>query len=371
MPTSTQLNLTTKKAHFQNPLYLDSGRIIDPYDLVYETYGTLNKDKSNAILVMHALTGSHHAAGIYEGDRKKGWWDLMIGSGKSIDTDRFFVICVNVIGSCYGSTGPASLMFDNTNFYRFKFPVVTIQDMIKAINILIASLQIKTFHAVIGGSMGGMQTLSYAVEYPRAAKLFIPISCTYKTSPMVIAVNKVMKEAILLDPEFKNGLYSMRDKPEFKGLQIARMLGFTQYLTCNTMETKFGRNYVSNEGFYDMFGRFEIDRYLEYNGQNFTSYFDPLSYLYLLKALNIYDVSLHFDSLQSALSNVQRKILLVCFSGDCMFTLKEHETLYLELKRLQKDCELKIIESTYGHDSFLVEVELYGHIIKEALERLD
>ncbi|PAF45882.1 homoserine O-acetyltransferase [Helicobacter sp. 11S02629-2] len=368
MQTPNNLNLVTKKAHFQNPLYLDSGRIIDPYDLVYETYGTLNKDKTNAVLVMHALTGSHHAAGIYPGDRKKGWWDSMIGEAKSIDTTKFFVICVNVLGSCYGSTGPASLMFDNENFYRFKFPVITIQDMIKAINTLIASLQIKTLHAVIGGSMGGMQTLSYAVEYPRTAKLFIPISCTYKTSPMVIALNKVMKEAIFLDPEFKNGLYNMKDKPEFKGLETARMLGFTQYLSSHTMEAKFGRKYVSNEGYYDMFGRFEIDRYLEYNGQNFTKYFDPLSYLYLLKALNIYDVSLHFDSLQSALSRVQNKILLICFTGDYMFTLKEHEILYEELKALKKDCKLEIIESNYGHDSFLVEVLLYGHIIKKALE---
>ena len=239
----SELNLETHKEHFTNPLYLESGRILEPYDLVYETYGTLNSDKSNVIVVCHALTGSHHAAGKYEGDRKPGWWDGMIGSGKAIDTDRFFVICVNVIGSCFGSTGPTSNEYPSDEPYRLKFPVVTISDMVKAQRILFDRLGIYEAYAVIGGSMGGMQALCFAVEYPSFTKRAIILASTYATQPWAIAFNKIARESIIKDPMFKNGFYEPEDvkKMQMEGLAIGRMSGYISYLSPDSMSSKFGR----------------------------------------------------------------------------------------------------------------------------------
>jgi homoserine O-acetyltransferase len=202
------LKLETKKELFTNPLYLESGRILEPYELVYETYGELNEEKSNAILITHALSGSHHAAGRYEGDRKPGWWDGFIGDGKPIDTTRYFVICVNVIGSCYGSTGPMSHIYPSEQRYRLTFPVITVKDMVKAQRILLSRLGIDKLHAIIGGSMGGMQALHFAVEFPGLARHTIAMAATHATRPWAIAFNKVVQEAIIKDPKFKNGNYN-------------------------------------------------------------------------------------------------------------------------------------------------------------------
>lgn len=353
------LNLKTHKLCFSNPLYLSSGRILEPYEIVYETYGNLNEQKDNAILITHALTGSHHCAGIYENDKKSGWWDKLIGPKKAIDTNKYYVICSSSLGSPYGSTSPISPIygsFGSNDYYRFKFPVITIQDITRAIAILINRLKITKLHAVIGGSMGGMQALSMAANYPKIAKRFIAIACSHSSNPLIIMINKIMSEIILLDKDFNNGKYDVSKKYTFKGLQIARMLGFSQYISLNTMEQKFGRNYVSTDGFYELFGRFEIERYLEYNGANFTKYFDPLCYLYLIKALSIFDLSLGFNSLNEALSNILTPLHLIGFSGDGMFPITEMKGLKNALEHLGKKCTLEIIESEYGHDSFLVEI---------------
>jgi homoserine O-acetyltransferase len=358
--------------HFTTPLYLDSGRILEPYELAYETYGELNEDRSNVIVVAHALSGSQHAAGFYEGDRKPGWWDGMIGSKKAIDTDRFFVICVNVIGSCFGSTSPRSHIHPSDERYGFKFPVVTIRDMVKAQIALFTRLGIYEAHAVIGGSMGGMQALSFAVHFPSFAKKIIPLATTHATSPKVIAANKIMMEAIKNDPVFKSGEYSDDDIEKFglSGLSVARMIGFLDYLSPLTMDKKFGRKYVDTDGLYELFGRFEVERYLEYNGYNFPNWFDPLSYLYLLKAISIFDISLGYESLEKALNGVKAKLYPIGFSGDMMFRSSELRQLDMAMKSIGKEsqCRFFEIDSAYGHDAFLVELYKFEEIVKDILE---
>lgn len=370
MNLNNNLNLKTKKEHFTSPLYLESGRILEPYDLIYETYGVLNEDKSNVIVVCHALTGSHHAAGRYDGSPKSGWWDGMIGSGKAIDTDKFFVICINVIGSCFGSTGPMSEIYPSKGYFRLKFPVVTIFDMVKAQRTLFDRLGIYDVYAVIGGSMGGMQALVYAVEYPQFAKKIISIGATYATQPWAIAFNKIAQEAIRKDPAFKNGYYDPSDIKEngCLGMAIGRMAGYISYLSPNSMGKKFGRNYVQTDGVYELFGRFEIDRYLEYNGYNFPTWFDPLSYLYITKAINIFDITNKYESLEDALLKIKSKLYLLSIKSDLLFLPQEFEFLAKTCQKIDLDVKYQCINSEYGHDAFLVEIEKFENQIKKALE---
>ncbi|MBN2782253.1 MAG: homoserine O-acetyltransferase, partial [Campylobacterales bacterium] len=319
------LNLETFTEHFTNPLYLESGRILEPYDITYETYGYLNEEKTNVIVVCHALTGSHHAAGVYEGENKAGWWDGLIGSGKTIDTDKYFVICTNVIGSCFGSTGPMSLQHPHHNPYRYKFPVVTIKDMVKAQRILFDRLGIHRVEAIIGGSMGGMQALQFALHYPNFAKKVIALATTHATQPWAIAFNKVASEAILKDPDFKQGYYDPDDIKEngLAGMAVGRMAGHISFLSHESMQRKFGREYKRNDGLYELFGKFQVESYLEYNGYNFTKWFDPLTYLYITKAIDIYDLSRGFDSLANAMKKVSSQLLLISFSNDLLFKSSE------------------------------------------------
>ena len=363
--------VTTKTHRFTNPLYLESGRIIEPYELVYETYGELNEERSNVIVITHALSGSHHAAGFYEGDKKPGWWDSLIGAGKGVDTDRYFVICVNVIGSCFGSTGPMSSMYPSHKPYRFRFPVVSVRDMVRAQKILFGTLGIDRVKAIIGGSMGGMQALVFAVDYPNFAEHVIPLATTHATRPSVIAFNKIMSEAIRNDPSFCKGEYDPKSIQESGcvGLSVARMLGFMHYLSPSALERKFGRNYVQNDGLYELFGRFEVERYLEYNGYNFPKYFDPLSYLYIIKAISIFDLSFGFDSLKEALKRVKSRLHLIAFSGDTMFFSHELKEIKEAMDAIGSGnlCDFYEVQSDYGHDSFLVEVERYEDYIREIL----
>ncbi|RAX55189.1 homoserine O-acetyltransferase [Helicobacter sp. 16-1353] len=355
-------------AHFTNPLYLQSGRILEPYDIAYATYGELNEDKSNCILVCHALSGSQYCAG--EVNDKRGWWDNLIGENKAIDTNKYYVICTNSLGSAFGSTSPISQMYPTTKHYRLKFPVITIFDMIKAQRILLNSLNITKLHAIIGGSMGGMQTLSFAIMYPNIANRFIALSTTHATSPFVIAFNKIMSEAIRNDPNFDNGNYDLTYKPILNGLKVARMTGFLQYITKNTMQKKFGRNYVNHDGLFELFGRFEIERYLEYNGDNFANTFDPMCLLYLLKAISIYDLSYGFIDLCDALKHIKNKLYLISFSGDNMFFTEEMQEIKNTMDKAGNGslCSHYIVESDYGHDSFLVECNKYADYLQHILK---
>jgi homoserine O-acetyltransferase len=365
------LDIVTKKEVFTNPLYLESGRILEPYELVYETYGKLNDDKSNVVVVCHAWTGSHHAAGRYEGDRKAGWWDDLIGDGKGIDTTKKFVICVNVIGSCFGSTGPISYLPDGARPLRLKFPVITISDMVKAQRILFDRLGIYAVEAIIGGSMGGMQALCFAIEYPRFAKKVIVMAATYQTRPWTIAFNKIAMEAIRRDSDFKNGEYNpkeIKDK-DIVGMAIGRMAGHISFLSPESMDQKFDRNFVPTDGLYELFGRFQVESYLEYNGNNFSKWFDPLSNLYLIKAINIFDATRNYDSLEDSLSHIQAQLHLISFKRDLLFLPKEMEAIKDVMCDIGKEelVSYQEIDSDYGHDAFLVEVDKFDTYIKEVL----
>ena len=365
------MKIQTHKEHFTNPLYLESGRILEPYDLVYETYGELNEKKDNVIVVCHALTGSHHAAGKYEGESKAGWWDSMIGENKPINTNKYFVICVNTIGSCFGSTGPMSPMYPTDKPYRLKFPVITISDMVKAQRILFDRLGIQKVEAIIGGSMGGMQALAFAIEHPTFAKKHFILASTYATQPWAIAFNKVAREAVIKDPTFQGGNYDPDEikKWGFSGLAVGRMCGHISYLSPDSMEKKFGRNYVATDGLYELFGRYEVERYLDYNGGNFVNWFDPLSFLYITKAINNFDATRNYDSLEDSLSRIKSDIFLMSFESDLLFLPKEMKTIYDTLKKINNKNDIKYIniDSDYGHDAFLVEYDKFAHYIKEEL----
>ena len=363
------MKIETKTAHFSAPLYLESGRILEPYEIAYETYGELNSDKSNVILLCHALSGSHHAAGKYEGERKAGWWDGLIGDGKAIDTSRYFVISTNVIGSCFGSTGPMSNNYSTQKPYRLKFPVVTIKDMIRAQMHLLSDLGIYHLRAIIGGSMGGMQALQFGVDYPNLADDIISLAATYATRPWTIAFNKVAVEAIRRDPHFLEGNY---EKDAFRengldGLAIGRIAGHISYLSPDSMDEKFGRNYVNNDGLFELFGRYEVERYMEYNTNNFSRIFDPLSYLYIVKAINTFNLSRGYDSLHEAISRIKASLHLISFSSDYLFFPSEMEHIAKMMERNGQKHSYLEVESDYGHDAFLVELEKFEWKIREVL----
>ncbi|UFH58699.1 homoserine O-acetyltransferase MetX [Sulfurovum mangrovi] len=364
------MKIETKIAHFSSPLYLESGRILEPYEIAYETYGELNEERSNVILICHALSGSHHAAGLYEGDRKPGWWDGLIGDGKAIDTTKYFVICSNTIGSCFGSTGPMSDNYPSEEPYRLKFPVVTIKDMVRAqMHLLSNHLGIYHVRAIIGGSMGGMQALQFAVDYPNFADEIISLAATYATRPWTMAFNKVAMEAIRKDPRFKHGNY---ERDAFKeegldGLAIGRIAGHISYLSPESMDKKFGRNYVNNDGLFELFGRYEVERYMEYNTANFARMFDPLSYLYIVKAINTFNLSRGYDSLHDAISRIKANVHLISFETDYLFFPSEMAHIAKMLERNGQPYSYKEVESDYGHDAFLVELDKFEEDIRRVL----
>ena len=366
------MKIFTSSVKFDEPLRLESGRILKPYTVKYETYGTLNKDKSNVIVITHALSGSHHAAGYYDGDTKPGYWDDLIGDGKAVDTTKYFVVSSNNIGSCFGSTGPMSLQENSDEPYRFKFPVLTISDIVKAQKNLLEYLGISHVKAIIGGSMGGMQALCYAIEYPDFADIVIPLATTAYTRPWAISFNKVVVEAIRNDPAFKDGYY---DKDDIKanglaGLAIGRIAGHISYLSPYSMDKKFGRNYVANDGLYELFGRFEVERYMEYNGYKFPHNFDPLSYLYIVKTINIFDAARGSDKLEDALKKIKSKLHLLSFKGDMLFFPSEMQEIYDTMQKIgnDKNVTYEMIDSDYGHDAFLVEVDKFEDKIVAMLE---
>lgn len=364
--------IETNTIQFNKPLYLESGRVLDSFDIRYETYGTLNSNKSNVIVVCHALTGSHHAAGRYDGDRKSGWWDSLIGPKKGIDTDKYFVICMNNLGSCFGSTGPMSINPKTKKPYRYKFPVLTITDIVKAQRVLLSHLGIESVHCVVGGSMGGMQALCYAIEHPNFAKHIIALATTAYTRPWAIAFNKIAIEAIRNDPAFEDGNYDPQDIKEngLSGLAYGRMAGHISFLSNTSMMDKFGRRYVNQDGLYELFGRFEVERYLEYNGYNFPKNFDPLSYLYIVKTMNIFNAARNNDTLAMSLAKIKSKLHLISFSGDLLFKSDEMREIYDTMLENKQDDIISYdeIDSDYGHDAFLVQVDKFDYKIKEILK---
>ncbi|TGC09194.1 homoserine O-acetyltransferase MetX [Methanolobus halotolerans] len=352
--------------HFPSELHLDSGKLLKEVTLAYETYGNLNNEKSNAILVCHALTGDAHAAGWHQGDRKPGWWDSMIGPGKALDTDKYFVICSNILGGCKGSTGPSSVNPDSGKPYGLDFPVMTIGDIVRAQKDLVNHLGIGKLFAVIGGSMGGVQVLQWAVSYPGSVANAIAIATTARSSPQQIAFNEVARIAIVSDPEWKKGNYYFGNPP-VHGLALARMIGHITYLSDDSMQEKFSRRLQNKQNYdFSMDMDFEVESYLHYQGQSFTRRFDANSYLYITKALDYFDISKN-GSLKEGLKDVQTKFLVIAVSSDWLYPPYQSREIVAALSANGKEATYREIESNYGHDAFLLESGHLNYLISNFL----
>ncbi|MCC6698063.1 MAG: homoserine O-acetyltransferase [Candidatus Hydrogenedentes bacterium] len=353
-----------------NELQLDCGDTLGPITLAYETYGSLNADKSNAILIVHALSGDAHAAGIHsEDDRKPGWWDNMIGPGKGFDTNRYFVICSNVIGGCQGSTGPSSTNPKTGRPYGLSFPVITIRDMVRAQRELIKHLGITKLLSVAGGSMGGMQTLEWMTSYPEMIQSAIVIASTPLLSAQAIAFDAVGRHAIQADRSFNEGDYYSTGEQPVQGLSIARMLAHITYLSDDSMRLKFGRALRSTSEYsYDFSSEFSVETYLDYQGEQFVNRFDANSYLYITKAINYFDVSAPHGSLDNAMARVRSKVMVLSYSSDWLYPPYQSQQVVNSLTRQRKDVTYCNIQSDYGHDAFLLEVDVMRKIIGGFLE---
>jgi len=365
-PGSVGIVQTRTVTLFEPPdvLRLECGRTLGPITVAYETYGRLNETRSNAVLICHALTGDAHAAGLHSpDDRKPGWWDIMVGPGKGIDTRKYFVICSNVLGGCKGTTGPSSLNPATGKPWGLDFPVITIEDMVKVQKRLIEHLGIQKLLGVIGGSMGGMQVLEWTVRYPENVAAALPIATSARLSAQSIAFDAVGRNAILADPNFANGQYHDGPAPE-SGLAIARMVGHLTYLSEQGMHAKFGRQLRNSEAYsYDFGSEFSVETYLDYQGRIFVERFDANSYLYITKAVDYYDLMAGCGTLDKALAGVQAKFLIISFSSDWLFTSAQARQLVDALLANDKDVCYSEINSPYGHDAFLLEPEVLGRLI--------
>ncbi|MDD5595752.1 MAG: homoserine O-acetyltransferase [Candidatus Omnitrophica bacterium] len=349
-----------------NELKLESGQSLGPITLAYETYGELNPDKSNVILVEHALSGDAHAAGFYEGEEEPGWWDVLIGPGKALDTNKYFVICSNIIGGCKGSTGPSLINPKTGKPYALDFPLITISDMVKAQKHLIDYLGIKKLLCVIGGSMGGMQALQWVANYPKHVQCAIPIATTLKHSPQQIAFDEVGRQAVMADPAWNKGNYYSGEKPE-RGLAVARMIGHITYMSDKSMEEKFSRKLKSKNFSFEFITDFEVEGYLRYRGDNFVKRFDANSYLYITKAMDYFDLSA--DKLIPKERNSDLRFLVIAFKSDWLYPSYQSQEIARQLKIRGVDATYCEINSTYGHDAFLLEVEEETHLIKHFLDK--
>jgi homoserine O-acetyltransferase/O-succinyltransferase len=339
-----------------NSISLDNGATLAPIEVAYETYGELNAAKSNAILVLHAFSGDAHAAGISHETGKPGWWDNMIGPGKAFDTNKYFVICTNVLGGCRGTTGPASIDPKTGCPYAMSFPVITVGDMVRAQKMLIDSLGIERLLAVSGGSMGGMQALEWAVAFPDSVVAAIPIATTTRHSAQQIAFNEVGRQAIMADPDWNEGNYYGKNPPA-RGLAVARMVGHITYMSDDSMREKFGRRLRDKETFSFGFDvDFEVESYLRYRGSQFVGRFDANSYLYITKAMDYFDLTTGRGTLNAALERTRARFLVISFSSDWLYPSYQSQEMVRALRSRNCDVAYVELQSNYGHDSFLVDV---------------
>lgn len=345
-------------------LPLDCGTTLAPVEVAYETYGTLNAAKSNAILVLHAFSGDAHAAGISHETGKAGWWDNMIGPGKGFDTNSYFVICSNVLGGCRGTTGPSSINRATGCPYAMSFPVITIADMVRLQKMLIDSLGIQRLLSVSGGSMGGMQALEWAVSYPDSVATAIPIATTVRHSAQQIAFNEVGRQAIMADPDWCDGNYYSK-RPPARGLAVARMVGHITYMSDDSMREKFGRRLRGKENFgfgFDV--DFEVESYLRYRGSQFVNRFDANSYLYITKAMDYFDLSSREGSLSAAFGRGSTRYLLISFTSDWLYPSYQSLDVVQALRALNRDVAYCELPSNYGHDAFLVDVGEQTEVVR-------
>ncbi len=356
----------TKYVTLDKTIELDCGKSLENVTVAYETYGNLNENADNAILIMHALTGDAHACGYHKGDKKAGWWDNMIGSGKAFDTDKYFVICSNILGGCKGTTGPNSINPKTGKEWGLDFPVITIEDTVKVQKELIDRLGIKKL-TVAGGSMGGMQVLEWAIKYPEMVTNSIIIASSARLSAQNIAFNAVGRNAILSDPNFNDGNYYGKELPE-KGLAIARMIGHITYLSDDAMHNKFARKLQDKDKpNFDFNIEFQVESYLEHQGQTFVNRFDANSYLYITRACDYFDIAQKYSSLEKAFEKSNSKFLIICFSSDWLFPPKQSKEIVNALMKTGKDVSFLEIQSPAGHDAFLLEFEAQTKVIKSFL----
>jgi homoserine O-acetyltransferase len=364
--------VSAQRASFDTPLVFRSGAVLPRYELVYETYGTLNADKSNAILVCHALSGNHHVAGYYADDPKNvGWWDTMIGPNKPIDTDKFFVVGLNNLGGCHGSTGPSSIDLQTGRPYGASFPVVTVEDWVESQARLADLLGIKQFAAVLGGSLGGMQAMQWSLSFPERVRHVLTIAAAPHLTAENIAFNDVARNAILTDPDFHGGNFYQHGVVPTRGLRLARMLGHITYLSDDAMADKFGRSLRSGKlGFtYDI--EFEIESYLRYQGDKFAAYFDANTYLLMTKALDYFDPARACDdNLDKAFAAARADFLVLSFTTDWRFSPERSREIVQSLLHNRLNVSYAEIASTHGHDSFLMQQDHYHDVMRTYLNRV-
>lgn len=362
-----------KVADFNQPLELESEGVLDAYSLVYETYGRLNSKKSNAILICHALSSDHHAAGHHAGEADaSGWWENLIGPGKPIDTDRFFVVSSNNLGGCSGSTGPSSINPETGQPFGPDFPIVTVRDWVESQARLSDTLGIQQWAAVIGGSLGGMQALQWSISYPQRLRHAVVIASAARLSAQNIGFNDVARQAIRTDPGFHNGNYYQHDTSPGRGLRVARMLGHITYLSDDLMANKFGRNLRHKSKFdYEFNPEFEVESYLRYQGDQFVDRFDANTYLLMTKALDYFDpASEHEGDLAAAFKTVSADFLVVSFSSDWRFSIERSREIVRALQSNKLNVSYAEIEAPHGHDSFLLDVEDYMSVMRAYLNRI-
>ena len=374
LPADSVGLVTPQRQTFTDPLPLACGTPLNSYELVYETYGELNASASNAVLICHALSGHHHAAGYHSMDeRKPGWWDNCIGPGKAIDTNRFFVVSLNNLGGCHGSTGPSSINPETGNSYGASFPVLTVEDWVHSQARLADVLGITQWAAVVGGSLGGMQALQWAISYPERIRHCVAIATAPKLSAQNIAFNEVARQAIITDPDFHNGDYAAFGVIPKRGLMLARMVGHITYLSDDSMGAKFGRDLRSDQLNYDLTSvEFEVESYLRYQGQEFSGRFDANTYLLMTKALDYFDpAGAHGGDLARTLADIKARCLVMSFTTDWRFSPARSRELVDALLAARKEVSYLEIEAAQGHDAFLLPIPRYIEALSGYMNRIE
>ena len=360
-----------KTITIDKPLKLDCGKTINNFPLAYETYGSLNDDKDNAILVFHALTGDQFVAGINPVTKKDGWWSYAVGPGKSIDTEKFFVICANVIGGSMGSFGPSHQNPETKKIYGTNFPVITINDMVNAQINLLDHFGIKKLFSVVGGSMGGMQVLQFVSNFPDKTKTAVPIACTSSHSAQNIAFNELGRQAIAADNNWQNGEYSVKNIVPDKGLAVARMAAHITYLSKKGLQEKFGRKLQERDALkFGFDADFQIESYLRYQGSVFVDRFDANSYLYITRAMDYFDLAKQFKgNLSDAFINTKAKFFIISFTSDWLYPTQENKDIVIALNSIGADVGFVEIKSDKGHDSFLLDVPDFLNALKNFIDK--
>jgi len=365
--------VTPQKLQFDQPLELTCGKALDNYEIVYETYGELNEDKSNALLICHALSGDHHAAGYHSmEDRKPGWWDIAIGPGKPFDTNKFFIVVPNNLGGCKGSTGPNTINPETGEPWGSDFPIITVKDWVQSQARLADALDIEKWAAVIGGSLGGMQVMQWAIDLPDRLEHALVIAAAPKLSAQNIGFNEVARQAIMSDPEFHDGHFYRHDTVPRRGLMLARMLGHITYLSDEAMRAKFGRELREGKINFGFDVEFQVESYLRYQGKSFVDRFDANTYLIMTKALDYFDPASEYgDDLSEAFRRARVPFLVVSFTSDWRFSPERSEEIVRALIAARKDVSYTEIESAQGHDAFLMPNEAYQETLYAYMKRVE